>query len=151
MKTNTNNVLRPPSLLETEHLLLRAPRLEDALDLCALAEEDPVFARETIGEETNSLEANCTAIIRMILERLDGRGAWWIVEEKATARIIGLTGFSRRARSAGFINALATGVVGRGFAAETIAALGGHHQIRRSPPSTRSTSTAMLFRVQPQL
>ncbi|MDQ8205610.1 GNAT family N-acetyltransferase [Pelagicoccus sp. SDUM812003] len=115
--------IRPPSLIETERLLLRRPRLEDAFDLFELALADEAFARATVGDQPLNLEATCTAIVRMLAETQMGNGAWWIVVEKETGRVAGLTGFTHRARALGPVNALAKEVMGRGYARETVEAL----------------------------
>ena len=115
--------IRPPSLIETERLLLRRPRLEDAFDLFELALSDDAFARATVGDQPLTLEATCTAIVRMLAETQTGHGAWWIVVEKATNRIVGLSGFTHRARALGPVNALARDMLGQGYARETIEAL----------------------------
>lgn len=124
MNTPTSNTnTRPPSIVETERLLLRAPGLEDAIGLLALARDDEPFARSTVGHEPNTLEGACTAIVRMLQDRAFGAGAWWVVTEKATGAAIGLAGFSARLGRASLLATLASGYTGRGYASEAIGAL----------------------------
>ncbi|MDQ8180825.1 GNAT family N-acetyltransferase [Pelagicoccus sp. SDUM812005] len=113
----------PPSIIETERLILRTPRLEDAFELHELAAADPFFAHATVGPANSTLEAACTAIIRMLEDRRSGAGSWWIVIHKDTGHAIGVTGFSSRHHSRGPINALASSELGRGYAQEIVEAL----------------------------
>lgn len=124
MNTTTSNTnTRPPSIVETERLLLRAPGLEDAIGLLALARDDEPFARSTVGHEPNTLEGACTAIVRMLQDRALGAGAWWVVTEKRTGAIIGLAGFSAPLGRGGLLATLASECTGRGYASEAIRAL----------------------------
>lgn len=102
---------------------MRTPRLEDAYALRDLARADKTFAQATVGDVPNSLESACTAIARMLEDRANGTGAWWVVVEKDSLRIVGLTGYSDRTPGLGLVNALATDVMGKGYARETIEAL----------------------------
>ncbi|MBD5781473.1 GNAT family N-acetyltransferase [Pelagicoccus sp. NFK12] len=113
----------PPSIIETERLILRTPRLEDAFALHELAAADPFFAHATVGPANSTLEAACTAIIRMLEDRRSGTGSWWIVIHKDTGHAIGITGFSARHSGHGPINALASSELGRGYAQEIVGAL----------------------------
>src|SRR5690606_30076973 len=103
---------RPPSVLVTERLILRPPSIEDALALYELASADESFTRATFGTEPKSLEGTCTAIARMLADRQSGSAAWWIVTEKDSERIIGLSGFTEREPESGLINALARDALG---------------------------------------
>lgn len=123
MNITIGNYTRPPSILETERLLLRAPRLEDALELSELAAADPSFAHNTVGDEDNSLESACTAIVRMLEDRRNDSGNWWIVVEKSTGNTVGLTGYSDRNEGAGPVSALASDYIGRGYLVECIEAI----------------------------
>lgn len=114
---------RPPSIIETERLILRTPRLEDAFALLELAKSDPVFAQATFGDAPRALDSTCTAIARMLSDTRAGSAAWWVVEEKTSQRVVGISGFTHRARALGPINALASDVIGYGYARETIEAL----------------------------
>lgn len=120
--SNSSN-RRLPTHIETERLVLRTPRIEDAFALLELAKVDAVFAHATFGDEPRTLESTCTAIARMLADARSGAGAWWVVEEKSDHSVVGLSGYTKRARSAGPINALAAEVVGRGYATETVEAL----------------------------
>lgn len=123
MNTNTTNLKRPPSIIETERLLLRTPRIEDAFALRDLAASDAAFAHATVGQSTSTLDNACTAIVRMLEDRRSGQGSWWVVEQKDTHRVIGITGYSERHKGMGPLSALATDVLGNGFAKEVIEAL----------------------------
>lgn len=123
MNLHRENRIKVPSILETERLTLRIPALEDALVLSDLAERDAAFARNTVGDESNSLENCCIAIIRMLNERSLGRGAWWVVEERDTGRMIGIVGFSRRHFTGALITALASDFIGMGYVREVVRAL----------------------------
>ncbi|MBK1875690.1 GNAT family N-acetyltransferase [Pelagicoccus mobilis] len=112
-----------PSIIETEHLLLRTPRIEDAFALLDLASADEAFANATVGQSSATLDTACTAIARMLDEQRSGSGSWWVVTEKNSNRVIGLTGFNTRDAGRGPLNALATDVLGRGYAREVITAL----------------------------
>ncbi|MDQ8186304.1 GNAT family N-acetyltransferase [Pelagicoccus sp. SDUM812002] len=113
----------PPSIIETERLILRTPRIEDALALHELAAADPFFAHATVGPAISTLETACTAIIRMLEDHRTHAGSWWIVIHKDTGQAIGVTGFSSRHLGQGPINALASNELGRGYAQEIIEAL----------------------------
>lgn len=112
-----------PSIIETEHLLLRTPRIEDAFALSELAATDAAFANATVGQASSTLESACTAIVRMLEEQRSSSGSWWVVIEKETDRVVGLTGINTRYAGHGPLNALATDVQGRGYAREVITAL----------------------------
>lgn len=113
----------PPSIIETERLLLRTPRIEDAFALCDLAAADEVFANATVGQATSTLETACTAIARMLEDRRTGTGSWWIVTQKDTGRVVGLTGYSSRYAGHGPSSVLAADVYGHGYAREIVEAL----------------------------
>ncbi len=113
----------PPSIIETERLVLRTPRIEDAFALHELAAADPFFAHATVGPDSSTLESACTAIFRMLEDRRTGVGSWWIVEQKDSGKPIGITGFSARHQPHGPINALASAELGHGYAQEIIVAL----------------------------
>ncbi|EDY84213.1 hypothetical protein VDG1235_3844 [Verrucomicrobiia bacterium DG1235] len=113
----------PPSIIETDRLLLRTPRIEDAFALRDLAAADDAFANATVGQASSTLETACTAIVRMLEDHRSGIGPWWVVTKKDTGRVIGLTGFSTRHNERGPLNALATDVLGHGYAQEIIEAL----------------------------
>lgn len=113
----------PPSIIETERLLLRTPRIEDAFALHELAAADPFFAHATVGPANSTLETACTAIIRMLEDRRSGIGSWWLVTHKDSQQIIGVTGFSARHREQGPVNVLASNKLGRGYAQEILEAL----------------------------
>ncbi len=117
----------PPSIIETERLILRTPRIEDAFALHELAAADPFFAHATVGPANSTLESSCTAIIRMLEDRRAGTGSWWIVIHKDSGHVIGVTGFSSRHLAQGPVNALASSELGRGYAQEIIEALVHNH------------------------
>ena len=114
---------RIPSIIETEHLLLRTPRIEDAFALSDLASTNEAFANATVGQDSSTLETACTAIVRMLEEQRTSDGSWWIVIEKDSGRVIGLTGFNTRNAGHGPMSALATDVRGRGYAKELVSVL----------------------------
>lgn len=123
MNNNTTHLKRSPSIIETERLLIRTPRIEDAFSLRDLAASDPAFAHATVGQSTSTLDAACTAIYRMLEDHRKGLGSWWIVEKKQDGRVIGITGYSARHTGSGPLSALATDVIGNGYAKEVIEAL----------------------------
>jgi len=115
--------LRIPSLLETQRLVLRMPRIEDAYALRDLAASDAAFSDATIGGgRACALEDACTAIVRMQRDHGKGIGTWRLVELKADQRLVGITGFSSR-HPGSPQTALATEALGNGFASELIEAL----------------------------
>lgn len=144
MNTRLENLARPPSILETERLLLRAPRLEDALELSALAAADASFARATVGEGDNSVESACTAIARMLEDRRSGLGAWWVVVEKASASTIGLAGYSDRVAESGLVSALSAEHLGHGFLSECLEAIAATSAplVHSRPAATTSLAAA---------
>lgn len=113
----------PPSIIETERLIIRTPRIEDAFALHELAAADPSFANATVGQASSTLENTCTAIARMLEDRRAGIGSWWVVTHKDSGRTIGVTGFSDRHHGHGPLTALASDALGRGYAQEVIEAL----------------------------
>ncbi|MBC2607373.1 GNAT family N-acetyltransferase [Pelagicoccus albus] len=114
---------RPPSIIETENLLLRTPRIEDAIALHDLAAADEAFANATVGQNSSSLETACTAIVRMLEDHRTGTGAWWIVAQKDTGRVIGLTGFNAQHVEHGPMNVLAKDFHKKGLVREVIEGL----------------------------
>lgn len=81
-------------LIETERLVLRLPRLEDAADL-AVAYADPETARY-IGDGTTSTLAEVEAVIPKWLERWEMWGvSLFSLERRDDGRVLGRAGFLR--------------------------------------------------------
>ncbi|RAK66129.1 GNAT family N-acetyltransferase [Hymenobacter edaphi] len=112
--------------LETPDLLLRGPRPDDLLEAAAL-HQDPAFYRY-LGNQPNDEETVWRRILgQQGLWAMLGYGSW-SVEEKATGRFIGTTGFFDYQRDltpslkgtpeAGWV--FAPRVHGRGFASQAL-------------------------------
>jgi ribosomal-protein-alanine N-acetyltransferase len=78
--------------LETERLILRKQRLEDAADLFAYGSDPEVF-RYT-GWETYTSLADARSFLESTLARYErGEPAYWGIERRASGRLIGSIGF----------------------------------------------------------
>jgi RimJ/RimL family protein N-acetyltransferase len=114
-------------IIETERTILRPHRPEDLEDYAALR-ADPVVTR-FIGGKPNTREESWARILRHAgMWQFLGFGLW-VVEDKATGRLIGEAGFHEMKRDiapsfegvpeAGWV--FAPAVHGRGFATEVVA------------------------------
>lgn len=99
-----SEVLEPifPALvtLETERLVLRAPRLEDAADIFAYA-RDPEVVRYLPWEHHQSLEDAREYIARSLQAHEAGKRADWVMVLKDSGRVVGTCGFCSWAAGSG--------------------------------------------------
>lgn len=83
-----------PPLIETERLVLRLPRIEDAADL-AVAYAEPETVRY-IGDGTTATLAEVEAVIPQWLERWELWGVgFFSLERREDGRVLGRAGFLR--------------------------------------------------------
>ncbi|MEW9838163.1 GNAT family N-acetyltransferase [Mesorhizobium marinum] len=131
-----------PPTIETERTVLRAHRLEDLDDYAALW-ADPVVTR-FIGGVARTREESWIRMLRYAgMWQLVGYGLW-IVEEKATGRLVGEAGFHEMKRDilpsfegtpeAGW--AFLPAVHGRGIATEVVRRI---HEWAQDRPGFAST------------
>lgn len=112
--------------LETERLVLRRSRLEDAEAISGYR-SDPEVHRHQGWERTDVGEVR--AQIEEMAERLPGESGGWVqlsVIERSSASLVGDVGFSRAAGEPGVIKVgytIAPAFQGRGYATEAMRAL----------------------------
>lgn len=78
--------------LETERLLLRKARLSDARDVFAYS-KDPEVARYVLWDAHRDIQESKGYLRYLIRQYRLGKASSYVIEEKATSRVIGTIGF----------------------------------------------------------
>jgi ribosomal-protein-alanine N-acetyltransferase len=114
-------------VLETEDLLLRAPRRKDAKDIFAYA-SDPEVSRYVLWEPHRSLSETRRYVGTMIRRAREGYPSSWVVTLRETGQVIGTIGFvwySYDNRSAELGYSLSREYWNRGYATQALKAVVG--------------------------
>lgn len=121
---DTDDTTPPPGTLETERLLLRPPRPEDAPAIFEAC-QDPEIQRWTVVPSPYRREDAEFYVHKLAVDGwAGGRNPVWCVFEKATGTLVGTQGLSHRGPGRAEIGYWATAASrGRGFTLEAIRAV----------------------------
>ena len=93
MNPLANRRQRPPSIMETERLLLRKPRIEDAATIFDRWVADEEVTRFMTWTPHKSIEETSTFIIRALKAWIEGQGEFvYIIEDRKTSEVMGSIG-----------------------------------------------------------
>jgi ribosomal-protein-alanine N-acetyltransferase len=113
-------MLRPPASLETERLILRAPRITDAPAFFASYTQDPEVARFMTWRPHPDVQETRAFLQRCVEVWSDGTGFPWVIALRETGAVIGIAEIRVRGHLGELGYALARRAWGQGYMFEAL-------------------------------
>lgn len=140
----TRSKTKLPSIIESERLILRKPRIEDAETIFQTFSADEDVNRYMDKAPSTDLAETCRIIARFIRGWENNERFEYVIEDKASAKIVGIIGIRNPEDTDSLAYAISSQFIGKHYLTEAVNSLikaNIHYPINESEPTSRFKET----------